>query len=70
MDIDLMLQAVQAERDAVARRLEETKRVRAVLAGGRPKPARGRRTASGLRHAIAHALSLGHARMAHEHAGA
>ena len=70
MDIDLMLEAVQAEREAVARRLEETKRVRAVLAGGRPKPARDGHAASGLRHAVAHALSVGHARLAHEHAGA
>lgn len=68
MDIDLMLEAVQAERDAVVRRLEESKRVRAVLASPRPKPLRGGHAASGVRHAIAHALSVGHARMAHEHA--
>ncbi|HEX5479202.1 MAG TPA: hypothetical protein VFY79_05730 [Dehalococcoidia bacterium] len=67
MDIDLMLEAVQAERDMVANRLQEAKRVRSVLNAGFSTRGRSRHAASGLRHAVAHALSLGHARVIHEH---
>jgi len=69
-DVELMLETVQAERDALARQLQDRKRVRVVLQGGRRKGRDAQHAASGLRHAFAHALAVGHARDLHEHAPA